>query len=174
MTSVVVNPNIQLTWVGQHWSDEEKISARQIIVDMVCHSNFSDTLWTDAVQMEDYKKRIPETSAAPPPPQQAVAQSHLLTSHFNLLTLATTQQVSGVQTIGQELSTYLTTEIAADTDPLAFWHVSRVGTSFERLRCPPRSLIPPFQPCSKSRWTIYLFKHPRFLANGSSSPALKQ
>ena len=120
-----MNPNIWLTWVGQHWSDEEKISACQIIVDMVCCSNFSDTLCTDAVQMEDYKKQIPETSAAPPPPRQAVAQSHLLTSHFNLPTLATTQQVSGVQTIRQELSTYLATEIAADTDPLAFWHVSR-------------------------------------------------
>lgn len=37
-----------------------------------------------------------------------------------------TQQISGVQTIEQELSTYLATEVAPNTDILAFWHVSKV------------------------------------------------
>ena len=79
--------------------------------------------------MEDYKKQMPETPAAPPPPRpplrQGVAQSRLLTSRFNLPTMNITQRVSGVQTIEQELGTYLATEVAADTDPLSFWHVSR-------------------------------------------------
>ena len=79
-----------------------------------------------SVQMEDYKTRIPETSPAPPPPipQRGVAQSRLLTSRFNLPTMDITQQVSGSQTVKQELSRYLATEVATGTDPLAFWHVS--------------------------------------------------
>ena len=73
--------------------------------------------------MEDYKKRIPEASV---PPRQVVGQSRLLTSHFNLPTMDITQWISGVQTIEQELSAYLATEVAPNTDILAFWHVSRV------------------------------------------------
>ena len=99
---------------------------------MVRHPNFGVNLFADSVQMEDYKKRIPEATTTPPPPQQVVAPSRLLTSCFNLPTLDITQRVSGVQTIEQELSTYLATEVTADTDPLAFWHVSKIGTSFAR------------------------------------------
>ena len=35
---VVVNPTIQLRWIMQHWSNEDKIAARQVIVEMVCCS----------------------------------------------------------------------------------------------------------------------------------------
>ena len=87
----------------------------------------------DSVQMEIYKKWIPDTSDAPPPPQQGVAQSRLLTARLNLLTMNILQQVSGIQTVEQELSTYLTTEVAAGTDPLAFWHVSNSCCSFPWL-----------------------------------------
>ena len=92
---------------------------------MVCRPHFGDNLCANSVQMEDYKKRIPETTTTPPPPQQVVAPSRLLTSRFNLPTLDITQRVSGVRTVEQELSTYLATEVTADTDPLAFWHVSK-------------------------------------------------
>ncbi|KIM64060.1 hypothetical protein SCLCIDRAFT_50902, partial [Scleroderma citrinum Foug A] len=106
--AMLVNPSIHLTWIMHHWSDVEKTSARQMIV-----------------EMETYKARIPETSNAPPPPQQRAAQSCLLTARLNLLTMNIVQWVSGIQTVEQELSAYLATEVAAGTDPLAFWHVSR-------------------------------------------------
>ena len=38
LTFVVVNPTIRLTWIMQHWSDEDKVAARQVIMEMVCCS----------------------------------------------------------------------------------------------------------------------------------------
>ncbi|KIK81338.1 hypothetical protein PAXRUDRAFT_156320 [Paxillus rubicundulus Ve08.2h10] len=39
------------------------------------------------------------------------------------------QQASGQQTVEQELASYLATDIAQKTDPLAFWHVSHATFS---------------------------------------------
>ena len=67
------------------------------------------------------------------PPQQRAAQSRLLTARLNLPTMNIVQRVSGIQTVEQELSAYLATEVAAGTDPLAFWHVSKIRLSFPWL-----------------------------------------
>ena len=87
----------------------------------------------DSAQMETYKAQIPATSNAPPLPQQGAVQSRLLTARLNLPTMNIVQRVSGVQTVEQELSAYLATEVAAGTDPLAFWHVSKFYLLFPWL-----------------------------------------
>ena len=131
--SVVVNPSIRLTWIMHHWSNVEKTSAHQMIVEMVCRSVKAHAPCADSAQMETYKARIPETSNTPPPPQQRAAQSCLLTARLNLPTMNIVQWVSGIQTVEQELSAYLATKVAAGTDPLAFWHVSKIRLSFPWL-----------------------------------------
>ena len=83
--------------------------------------------------METYKVQIPATSNAPPPPQQGTVQSRLLTARLNLPTMNIMQRVSGVQTVEQELSAYLATEVAVGTDPPAFWHVSKFYLLFPWL-----------------------------------------
>ena len=118
-----------------HWTDVEKTSARRIIVEMVRHSVTARAPCADSAQMETYKGRSPETSNVPPPPQQGAARSRLLTARLNLPTINIVQQISSVQTVEQELSAYLATEVAAGTDPLAFWHVSKFVFHFHGLQC---------------------------------------
>ena len=154
-----------------HWSDAEKTSARQMIVEMVCRSVTARALCADSAQMETYKGRIPETSNAPPPPQQGAARSRLLTAHLNLPTMNIVQRISGIQTVEQELSAYLATEVTAGTDPIAFWHVSEMVFHFHGLQCTLlRCPAPHFRHYFKSLWTTYRFKRLRFHANKFSPP----
>ena len=67
------------------------------------------------------------------PPQQCAAQSCLLTARLNLPTMNIVQWVSSIQTVEQELSAYLATKVVVGTDPLAFWHVSKIHFSFPWL-----------------------------------------
>ena len=155
-----------------HWTDAEKTSACRIIVEMVRHSVIAHAPCADSAQMETYKGQSPETSNVPPPPQQGVARSHLLTARLNLPTMNIVQQISSVQTVEQELSTYLATEVAVGTDPLAFWHVSKFVFHFHGLQCIliTRCPTPHFRHYFKSPWITYRFKRLRSHANEFSLP----
>lgn len=124
--------------------------------------------------MTQYRGRISSGSTTlaapqhPPTTNKALRPAARLAARYGLATMEPRRSSGDMQTIDQELSSYVTANPSPKgTEPLAFWEVCRITLTLSTFLTYVRFLEQPIQHFSELQWITFPYRLLQFLVNAS-------
>ncbi|KIM68662.1 hypothetical protein SCLCIDRAFT_20020 [Scleroderma citrinum Foug A] len=110
-----VDPTLRLTWIEEHWSPAEVLKVRTVVLEKMVEYRSRGLV----ASTMDLTLQVTTLHPSQPLPIK-------LSSRYRLPTLQLWQPSSSVQTVEQELASYVTSVCSPEgTDSISFWAMSR-------------------------------------------------